>query len=162
MSDSDSFGDALPALSIAQTAVLLSVSRRTINTYLSRKDDPLPARRGKGKKPTEIPLATLVDWIVRQRLAEVIETRPGDLLDPQQEKAQLDRARRHLAELDRRAREGDLLERGEVEAHVGRQVANARSRLLAIPARLGSVHGAEVAGAADALVREALEELASA
>jgi hypothetical protein len=42
----------------------------------------------------------------------------------------------------------------------GRLVSVSRQRLLAIPNRLGAIHDAEVAGAADVLVIEALNALA--
>lgn len=161
MSDPIPFESALPPLTIQQVALLLHKSVRSVRTYLSRESDPIPCERGNGRKQTMIPLQGFLDWVVRQRIAEVLHTPEGEILDPRQEKALLDRARRELAELDRRRRESELLDRAEVEEHVGRMVTNARSRLLAVPTRLGAVHGGEVAGAADALVREALEELAA-
>ena len=160
MSETVEFGDALPRLNVAQAALLLKKTTRTVRTYLGRESDPLPARLGGGRKPTEIPLEPFVEWMIRQRLAEVVHVESGEILDPQQERALLDRARRKLVELEQRKREGELVEVKDIKEGTSRMVLNARARLLAIPSRLGAIHGREAAGAVEALLFEAMADLA--
>jgi phage terminase Nu1 subunit (DNA packaging protein) len=156
MTDSPTPPVTLPTLSVAQAAFLLGCSTRTVRTYLSRERDPLPAERGNGRKSTHIPLQTFMDWVIRRRLAELVAVDGDEMLDPRRERALLDRARRHLAELDRRVREGELLERTEVVTGYGRLVSAFRDRMLAIPSTLGAVHGADIFADANRLIREAL------
>ena len=57
-------------------------------------------------------------------------------LNPSQERARLDRVRADLAELDLARRRGELLPAAEVVAAWSEQVAIAKGRMLAIPARV--------------------------
>lgn len=83
----------------------------------------------------------------------------GTLLDPQQERAKLDAARREHQELANAERRGDLLDRQEVLAEWQQLVSNARAKLLALPVKLAQ-GDTETLTLARAGVREALEELA--
>ncbi len=90
---------------------------------------------------------------------------PDGGLDPAQEKAALDKARRGLVELQRAEKEKALIPAEAVLGHWSRLIGNARSRLLNLPGRLAvecsgkSQH--EIGQLAKTLVYEALAELAS-
>ena len=90
---------------------------------------------------------------------------PGGALDPQQEKAALDRARRELTELQKGEKERSLIPADAVLQHWSRLIGNARSRLLNLPGRLAiecsgkSQH--EIGQIAKAVIHEALAELAA-
>ena len=90
---------------------------------------------------------------------------PGDL-DPRREKAQLDRVRREIAEIERDERRGALLPRDLVIQTWQGIVAAAKARLLALPSRVGPrVAGLDAAEASELLrheIHEALHELARA
>lgn len=87
-------------------------------------------------------------------------------LDPQQERAQLDRARREVVELQRAKMQGELIPAAVVQAHWEKLVGNARAKMLNLPGRLAvslggqSPSAAQVAEAARELIYEALQELA--
>jgi phage terminase Nu1 subunit (DNA packaging protein) len=88
----------------------------------------------------------------------------GESLDPQQERAALDAARRRLAELDYQKRTGELIPVDVVQEHWIRMAGACRSKLLTLPGRLAvSVTGCqtvhETEQVAKALVHEALQEL---
>lgn len=83
-------------------------------------------------------------WDTKQALPLIYGLRPegGDRLDPQQEKAQLDRERRLIAELERKQREGALLDKNDVAEEWAAVSEIAKSRWLAYPSRMAP----EVAG----------------
>jgi len=89
---------------------------------------------------------------------------PDGGLDPAQERAALDRARRELVEIQKSEKEKSLLSAEGVLQHWSRLIGNARSRLLNLPGRLAvecsgkSQH--EIGQIAKAIVYEALSELA--
>jgi phage terminase Nu1 subunit (DNA packaging protein) len=90
----------------------------------------------------------------------------GENLDPQQEKAALDAARRRLAELDYQKRTGELIAADVVQETWIRMAGACRSKLLTLPGRLAvSVTGCstvhETEQVAKDLVHEALAELAA-
>lgn len=78
-------------------------------------------------------------------------------LDPQAERARLDCARADLAELDLARRRGELLPTAEVSAAWAGQVAIAKGRLLAMPARIapGMIRCRDLRSA-ERLLRDAL------
>lgn len=90
---------------------------------------------------------------------------PDGGLDPAQEKAALDKARRGLVELQRAEKEKALIPAEAVLGHWSRLIGNARSRLLNLPGRLAvecsgkSQH--EIGQIAKAVIHEALAELAA-
>ena len=64
-------------------------------------------------------------------------------LDPSQERAKLDQARRELAELEYRKRRGALIEEGTVFRVVESAATACREHLLTIPGRMAEVFAAE-------------------
>ena len=87
-------------------------------------------------------------------------------LDPQQEKARLDRERRLIAELDRQQKERKLIDADEVKDDWMSVVSVTRSRFLALPSRIVP----ELANLKDmrkmedaliAAIHEVLEEMAA-
>lgn len=164
MTDLADSKDALPKLTVEQAAKMLRKSTRQVRTYLSRQDDPLPSERGKGRKPTMIPLQDLHEWAVRRQLAELTTLDTGETLDPRQERALLDRARRALAEQELERRSGRLLDWQQVYDDTATTIVAARSRLLSLPTALAPVVAGETEPAVienliRARVYEALDEL---
>ena len=83
----------------------------------------------------------------------------NEKLDPQQEKAALDRARRLAVETESRVRMGALLEATDVQALWVAQVGIAKGRLLALPSRLApAVIGLGDLRSIEAVIREAIHE----
>jgi phage terminase Nu1 subunit (DNA packaging protein) len=84
-------------------------------------------------------------------------------LDAVQERAQLDRARRELVELQKAEKIGELIPAEKVSAHWNRQAGNVRAKLLNLPGRLAATipcdNPVEVEKATRVLVHEALQEL---
>lgn len=161
MTEPVDFGPVLPPLTVAQVAILLGKTTRTIRTYLSRSLDPLPAERGRGRKMTMIPLQELIEWMMRERLRELRVTPDGDVLDLQTERAKLARAQRELTEQTTATRAGELIAKDEVVSGIGRLVSNARQRLLGLPSRVGAAYGPDAAGFTGGLIHEALIGLAA-
>ena len=87
---------------------------------------------------------------------------PGTL-DAVQERAQLDKARRELVELQKAEKIGELIPAEKVSEHWNRQAGNVRAKLLNLPGRLAatvpSENPIEIEQAARVLVYEALQEL---
>lgn len=87
-------------------------------------------------------------------------------LDPQQERAQLDRARREIADIQRAKMLAELIPADVVQNHWSRLIGNARARLLNIPGNLAVMLGnqnpapEQVAEEARKMIYAALEELA--
>lgn len=87
-------------------------------------------------------------------------------LDPQQERAQLDRARREVVELQRAKMQAELIPADIVQSHWEKLVGNARAKILNLPGRMATSLGgqnptaAQIAETARELIYEALQELA--
>lgn len=85
-------------------------------------------------------------------------------LDAVQERAQLDRARRELVELQKAEKIGELIPAEKVSAYWNRQAGNVRAKLLNLPGRLAATipcdNPIEIEKATRVLVYEALQELA--
>ena len=83
----------------------------------------------------------------------------AEKLDPSQEKALLDRARREGVETENRKRAGELLEADEVAALWVAQVAIAKGRLLALPSRIApAVIGLGDLRSIETVIRDAIYE----
>jgi hypothetical protein len=88
----------------------------------------------------------------------------GDL-DPQQEKALLDRTRRELLEIEVDIRKGNIIPADLVQTHWEKMIANCRAQLLNLPNRLatktvGAATYQQAEREARDLIHEALHELA--
>lgn len=87
-------------------------------------------------------------------------------LDPQQERAQLDRARREIADIQKAKMQGELIPADVVQEHWEKLIGNARAKLLNLPGRLAVSLGgqnpsaAQLAEEARKMIYAALEELA--
>ena len=142
-------------LTTAQIAAHFHVKIGTIRNWTA---DGCPAeRRGKGK-PVLYDLDKVKQW--RQSSSS-----SGANLDPQKEKALLDRARRMKVEAEVKVLKGRLIKVDEVEDHWSQLVAAARAKFLSLPHKLapavvacGSLR--EVEDEARTLINEALQELA--
>lgn len=89
----------------------------------------------------------------------------GENLDPAQERARLDRARRELAELDRAKKAGNLVDAASVAGFCDQAVRTAREHLLAVPGRYAALLAAEtdarkIEAQLDAEIRRVLSVLA--
>ena len=111
--------------SINELANMTGRDRRTV----ARRLESLPSKPGANR-------AKLYD--TRAALQRIIAPTgaDGEQLDPAQEKAALDRARRELVELDVQRRRRDLVEVEAVISAWSTQVQIAKSRMMALPARL--------------------------
>ena len=124
----------MPMMSVNQLASLAGMARATV----SKRLEPLASQPGpKG--------ALLYDSKLALPLLYQIGDGTSDRLDPQQEKAKLDRERRLVVELERQAKEGKLLDRDEVAETWAEVCEIAKGRWLAYPSRMAP----EVAGLAD-------------
>ena len=126
-------------------ADLTGLDRRTVTRRLSSVPGVL---EGDARK-----------WDTREALPILYGAGPEDRLDPAQEKAQLDRARRLAVETESRVRNGELLEAAEVQALWVSHVGIAKGRLLALPSRLApAVIGLGDLRTIEAVIREAIHE----
>lgn len=91
-------------------------------------------------------------------------TGSGEALDPQQEHAKLDEARRRMVDLEYQCKSAQLLQADQVEEVWCRLVRDWRDRMLALPNRaapllLGKQSLPEIQSSLEALIYEALESL---
>jgi hypothetical protein len=142
-------------LTTAQIAAHFHVKVGTIRNWVA---DGCPAeRRGKGK-PVLYDLDKVKQW-------KTSSSSSGANLDPQREKALLDRERRLKVTTERKVLEGKLIPAAEVEDHWGQLVGNARAKFLSLPVKIAPAviacnSIAEVENEARRLINEALAELA--
>jgi phage terminase Nu1 subunit (DNA packaging protein) len=138
-------------VSINELAELTGRDRRTIKKRLA----DLPSRRD-GR-------SILFDSGRALSLIYGATADDGQALDPSQERAALDRARRRLAELQHAEQSRELIPAGNIKAELGKAVHACRSHLLALPVQLAgrcvNATSQEVQNEAKALVHHALDEL---
>ena len=138
-------------ISISKLHELTGIDRRTITRRLS----PLtPDNQGN--------VGHFYDSAEALRL--VFGVGSGDL-DPQQEKALLDRTRRELLEIEVDIKKQNIIPADIVQTHWEKLIANCRAQLLNLPNRLatkvvGAATHQEAEREARILVHEALHELA--
>jgi phage terminase Nu1 subunit (DNA packaging protein) len=113
-------------------SVELGIGQRT----LARKIGALPPHRTDGRR-RYWRLAAVLSHLEREGGA-----REGKL-DPAQERARLDRARRQRAELDAAVRRGELVESASVAAAAFSLARGVRDAILSVPSRLASILAAE-------------------
>lgn len=118
-----------------------------------------PANAG---KPHEFDSIAVHRWLVAQATG-----RPGGDLDPQQERALLDRARRREVELRLQEREGVLIPADRVEETWIRLVHTFRARMLILPSKLSPLLAREsdagvISGIIEGMLYEAMTELSEA
>lgn len=139
-------------LSMLQLVDLTGFAQRTVKKRLA---DLTPEVRGK---------AHLYDSTVALPLLYGIGDPDGDRLDPQQERARLDVARRQLAELEHAKRSGDLIDATEVLARWTHIATVVKARMLAIPHKAAAMAehrpATEVAEVLRVEIKAALTELA--
>jgi phage terminase Nu1 subunit (DNA packaging protein) len=142
--------------SITTLAAWTGLDRRTVQKRLQGLPFENNANAGHHYESTEA--------LRRIYLGEPAAT--GESLDPAQEKAALDAARRRLAELDYQKRTGELIPADVVQETWIRMAGACRSKLLTLPGRLAvsasgcqTVH--EIEREAKSLVHECLAELAA-
>jgi len=109
-------------LSITALSQLTGMDRRTITERLRELPHKPGPRNGKLYSGREA--------------LRLLRGEDGEHLDPSQEKAQLDRERRLLVEMERRQKEGELIPASQVEAAWTGYVATTKSRLMSLPSRL--------------------------
>ena len=142
-------------LTTRQIADHFHVKVSTVRTWVV---EGCPAERhGKGK-PIQFDLDKVKQW-------RGSSSSPGANLDPQREKALLDRERRLKVTTERKVLEGKLIPISLVEEHWGNLVGAARAKFLSLPQKIAPAVVscetiAEVEDEARRLVNEALDELA--
>lgn len=106
-------------------------------------------------------------WETKEALPLIygITANDGERLDPQQEKARLDRERRMIVELERAEKEGRLVDVDVVRGEWLSLIAIAKSRFLALPTRqaqqfIGLSELREAESRLRAVVHDGLSELA--
>jgi len=91
----------------------------------------------------------------------------GERLDPQQEKARLDRTRRELAELDCKAKQRELIHVDDAKKVIDFAATSCREHLMGIPGRFADIFAAEtdarqIESDLEAEIRAALMRIAEA
>jgi len=107
----------------SQLATLLGVTTRRLRQIA--EESPPPREEGRGAL---YPCADVGKWL-RAYWA------PDGALDPQQERAALDKVRREVAELDRDKKRGLLVDAEEVETEWLSGIGAIRAGMLAVPSR---------------------------
>ena len=115
----------MPELSINQIADLTGMDRTTVSKRLKNMEYRDGAKRARLYE-TRNALPVLYGLGVAD----------GERLDPQQEKARLDKERRLIVELERQQKEGKLVDLDVVRDDWVASVNIAKGRLLALPSRL--------------------------
>ncbi len=114
-----------------------------------------PANAG---RPHEFSSIAVHRWLIEQAIG-----RPDGELDPQQERAALDNARRREVELRLREREGELIPAAVVEESWLKMIAVFRAKLLVLPNKLSPLLAAEYdAAKVSGLLESALHEAMAA
>jgi phage terminase Nu1 subunit (DNA packaging protein) len=136
-----------------QAAALVGVTHRHLARICVGPDAPPKLANAVGRAHG-FPVGPFGQWLRARIKAELGIGADGEAIDPQREKALLDRERRRQIEMANAATEGRLVDAGEVAqrwATVGNML---RQRLLAIPTRLA----AQVAGMDDErAIRDAIK-----
>ena len=118
---------------------LLSVSYLSEITGLDRRK---ARARLESLKPTKKGTAHLYESRDALRLL-LADATNGERLDPQQERAALDKARREQVETENRRRAGELLEADAVGRIGAAIIGNAKQQLLALPSKLATLTDAD-------------------
>ncbi|GGC68489.1 DNA packaging protein [Chelatococcus reniformis] len=139
-----------------QLAVLFDCSERTIRD-LAKRGAVVRTGRDRYDAP-----ASVTSYVKHLREGAAVD---NDQLDPDHERARKDRALADKTELQNAVTRGELVPAEEVHAAWVEMIGVARSRLLAMPSKLGPVLAVmstptEVQSAVEAEVTAALEELA--
>ncbi|MCW8966703.1 MAG: hypothetical protein OQK82_08485 [Candidatus Pacearchaeota archaeon] len=107
-----------------QLAALMGITTRRLRQIA--EESPPPREEGRGAL---YPCKDAGKWLRAY-------WSPDGALDPQHEKAALDKVRREIAELERDKRKGTLLDAKEVETVWMRSVGEVRAGMLAVPSRV--------------------------
>ena len=116
--------------SINQLAALTGIDRRTI----TKRCESLTSKPG----PNRAKLYNSAD-----ALRAIYGSADGARLDPQQERAALDKARREQIEVESRRKAGELLEADRVGRIGAAIITNAKAQLLALPSKLATLTDAD-------------------
>ena len=148
----------MPTMSISQLANITGLDRRTVTQRLEDIDHT------GGEKPGQAISFDTTVALPALYLGGLEDEGNTKRLDVKLEKAKLDRARRHLAEVTLAEKKRVLIPADSVQTHWSAMVSNCRARLLAIPSRLalslaGVTDPHEINDIARGLVYESLTEL---
>lgn len=141
---------------------VFNISERTLTEYL-KAGLPFVAAPEKRGQSYQFETSDVFRWLVEREIGKRLPA-GNESLDPQQERALLDRARRREVELRLREREGELIPASVVEAEWVRLVSTFRQRLLALPSRVSPLVAAEsdvskVHGIIEGLLHECMTAL---
>ncbi len=142
---------------------VFNISERTLTEHL-KAGLPFvtaPERRGQSY---QFDTGDVFRWLVEREIAKRLPA-GSESLDPQQERALLDRARRLEVEQRLEERAGRLIPEEKVEETWVRLVSTFRARILVLPSKLSPLVAAEfdaakIHGMIESLIHEALAELA--
>lgn len=139
-----------------------NISERTLTEHI-KAGLPFVAAPEKRGQPYKFDTADVFRWLVEREITKRLPA-GSELLDPQRERAALDRARRLEVELRLREREGELIPAPAVESEWFRLISTFRQRLLALPSRVSPLVAAEsdaakVHGIIEGLLHECMTAL---
>lgn len=159
MSDVIAFSDdAVKPITQEQAAALVGVTLRHLQRICIGPEAPPKLANAVGRAHG-FPCLPFGAWLRAKIKADLGVGADGEAIDPQREKALLDRARRITVETEHQTRIGELLEASVVAETWAAQVAIAKGRLLALPARIApSVIGLGDLRTIEGVIREAIHE----
>lgn len=141
-----------------QAAALTGVNLRTLQRICVGANAPPKLANAVGRAHG-FPCLSFGQWLRARIKADLGVGEDGEAIDPQREKALLDRARRIVVETEHSVRMGQLMPSETVAALWTDQVSVAKGRLLALPARLApAVLGLGDLRAIEGVIREAIHE----
>ena len=127
--------DGVKPITQEQAAALTGVTLRHLQRICVGPEAPPKLANAVGRAHG-FPCLPFGAWLRARIKADLGVSDDGELIDPQREKAMLDRARRITVETEHRARMGELLEAGVVAETWAARVQIAKGRLLSLPARI--------------------------
>ncbi len=140
---------------------VFNISERTLTEYL-KAGLPFVAAPEKRGQSYQFDTGDVFRWLVEREIGKRLPA-GSESLDPQQERAALDNARRREVELRLREREGELIPAAVVEESWLKMIAVFRAKLLVLPNKLSPLLAAEYdAAKVSGLLESALHEAMAA
>lgn len=127
--------DAVKPITQEQAAALVGVTLRHLQRICVGPDAPPKLANAVGRAHG-FPCLPFGAWLRAKIKYDLGVGADGEAIDPQREKALLDRARRITVETEHRTRIGELLESSVVAETWANQINIAKTALLGLPAKL--------------------------
>jgi hypothetical protein len=150
--------DAAKPITQEQAAALTGVTLRHLQRICVGPDAPPKLANAVGRAHG-FPCIPFGAWLRARIKSDLGVSDNGEVIDPQREKALLDRARRITVETEHQTRIGELLEARVVAETWAAQVGIAKGRILSLPARIApQVIGIGDLRAIEGVIRDAIHE----